>query len=177
MNFGLVWLAFSCNAARGAGEDANVDEAGSKSTRMPIATLPLFNDKLYIINSITLISAALRCRNLSFDPFIIMFSESALATSKQDLQRLRDPASLHGWTSPFYPSMSGEPLRGVVGAALKRIAAERNGMAVGGGLCAVPGVGNWLREVVSLAIMEGLYGSQNPLTLGRLPDAWCVSPP
>ena len=73
--------------------------------------------------------------------------------------------------------MSGEPLRGVVGAALKRIAAEVNDMAVGGGLCAVPGVGNWLREVVSLATMEGLYGSQNPLTVERLLDARCVPPP
>ncbi len=144
---------------------------------MPIATLPLFNDKLFIINSVTLIPAALRCPDLSFDPFIIMFSESALATSKEDLQRLRDPASLHAWERPFHSSMSAEPLRGVVGAALRRIAGELNGMAVGGGVCAVPGVGNWLREVVSLATMDAPYGGHNPLTLERLLDAWCVPRP
>ncbi len=141
---------------------------------MPVATLPLFNDKLNIINSITLISAALRCPDLSFDPFTITFSESALATSTEDLQRLRHPASSHAWASRFHPSMSRESLRGVVGGILRRIAGELNAMAVGGGECAVPGVGNWLREVVSLATIEALYGSHNPLTLERLLDAWCV---
>jgi hypothetical protein len=70
--------------------------------------------------------------------------------------------------------MSGEPLRGVVRAALGNIAGELDGLGYGGGVCEVPDIGGWLRDVMSQAIMGALYGSQNPITLERLDDVWWV---
>jgi hypothetical protein len=134
----------------------------------------MLGGRVYLINSVTLISAALRCTSLSFDPFIVLFSQNALAASAEDMERFKDPEYLHNAKKPFYPSMSGEPLRGVISAALKKISGELNGLATGGGVCDVPGIGDWLRDTISQAIMAGLYGSHNPITLERLQDVWWV---
>ncbi|KAK4044691.1 hypothetical protein C8A01DRAFT_12010 [Parachaetomium inaequale] len=136
-----------------------------KSARMPICTLPVLADKLYVINSATLIAAALRCPSLSFDPFVVLFSRNALAAGREDVQRLRDPGYVRSVKKSFYPSMSGEPLRGVVGAALREVAGAVNQLGRGGGgggVCEMPNVGDWLREAISRAVVAALYGSGTP---------------
>ncbi|KAH6849883.1 cytochrome P450 [Chaetomium sp. MPI-CAGE-AT-0009] len=147
-----------------------------KSTKLPICTLPVLADRVYVINSTALIAAALRCPTLSFDPFIVLFSKNALGASTADLERLRDRDYIDSAKKPFYPSMSGDPLRLMVGAALADIARGLNGLGVGGGggggVCEIPHVGEWLREVISRAVMVTLYGDRNPITLDRLYDIW-----
>jgi hypothetical protein len=91
----------------------------------------VLDGKLYLINSIPLISAGLRSQNLSFDPFIELFSQNALGVSRREMERFRqDPGYLPSVTKAFHPALSGEPLRGVAGRALGEIAAELNRMVV-----------------------------------------------
>ncbi|EAQ91147.1 hypothetical protein CHGG_03082 [Chaetomium globosum CBS 148.51] len=150
-----------------------------KATPHPALTLPTLTQKLYLLNSTTLIAAALRSPTLSFDPFIVLFSRNALAA-----------CATRPTCAPFNPSMSGEWLRGVVAVALGEIAGRLNELGVGGGgagggdggvgcggdggVCEVGHVGEWLREGISKAVVRALYGSKNPITLGRLYDIWCV---
>lgn len=120
----------------------------------------------------------------------MLFSQNALAASQADLDRLKDPAYIRSVKKPFYPSMSGEWLRGMVGAALEEVAGGLNRMGRGidggvdgggggerGGVFEVEHVGEWLREGISRAVVRALYGRRNPITLGRLYDIWCVCPP
>ena len=152
-------------------------QAGSKSTGMPICTLPVLGDKVYVINSITMISAALRCPNLSFDPFMVIFSKNALAASDEAMARFDDPEYIPLSLKPFVSSMQGEPLRGVVDAALRIIAGTLNRLGTGGGVVEIPHVGDWLTQAIAEAVTAALYGSNNPITLGRLDDLWCVPRP
>lgn len=158
----------------GAGGVVLTWSATSKSARMPICTVPVLGGKLYVINSPTLISAAVSCPSMSFDPFILVFARNVQAVSKEDMQRLKDPEYMHTAKKPFHPSMSGEPLREVIGAALGEIAGELDGLGYGGEVCEVPDIGNWLKNVISQAVMAALYGDKNPMTLERLDDVWWV---
>lgn len=45
---------------------------------LPICTLPVLAGKLYVINAPGLISAAMRSKDLSFDPFAIEFSAGSV---------------------------------------------------------------------------------------------------
>ena len=49
-----------------------------RERRLPICTLPVLNGKLYVINSPSLISAAMRSKDLSFVPFSVEFSAGAV---------------------------------------------------------------------------------------------------
>lgn len=150
--------------------------AGSKSTGMPICTLPVFGDKVYVINSIPMISAALRCTNLSFDPFMVIFSKNVLAASDSAMARFDDPEYIPSALKPFHSSMQGGPLRDVIGSALVSIAGNLNQLGVGGGVVEIPHVGDWLTQVIAEAVMAVLYGSKNPITSERLDDLWCGFP-
>ncbi|KAK3302292.1 monooxygenase-like protein [Chaetomium strumarium] len=150
-----------------------------EASHLPICTLPVLDGKLYLINSVPLISAGLRSQNLSFDPFIELFSKNALGVSQREMDRFReDPGYLPSVTKAFHPSLSGEPLRGVAGKALGQIAAELNRIGRGGGgggdgeAHEIPNVADWLRDVMSQAIMMALYGSNNPVTPDVLDDVW-----
>ena len=148
--------------------------AGSKSNGMPICTLPVLGDKVYVINSITMISAALRCTSLSFDPFMVIFCKNALAASDEAMARFDDPEYIPASLKPFVSSMQGGPLRDVVDAALISIAGTLNQLGVGGGVVEIPHIGDWLTQAIAEAVTAALYGSKNPIKLERLDDLWCV---
>lgn len=137
---------------------------------MPICTLPVLAGKIYVINSPALISAAMRSRTLSFDPFVEQFSTNALGLSEREKERFRDPAYISLATQPIHASLTGEPLRELAVAALKRIAADLNGIRRGDD----PKGLDWLRDVVSQAIMGAIYGQKNPMTPEVHRHIWCV---
>lgn len=79
----------------------SLTQVGSKSSGMPICTLPVLADKVYVINSITMISAGLRSPNLSFDPFMALFFKNTLAASDEAMARFKDPEYVPSALKPF----------------------------------------------------------------------------
>ncbi|KAL2024713.1 hypothetical protein VTK56DRAFT_6914 [Thermocarpiscus australiensis] len=140
-----------------------------KEKRMPICTLPVLNGKLYVVNSPALISAAMRSRDLSFDPFVEMFSKNALGLSDAEAARLLEPGFLASAMQPIHPAMTGEPLREMAAKGLERIAVDLNGIG-SGAWTEIPNVADWLRDVVSQAMMVAMYGEKNPITPDVLRD-------
>ncbi|KXX78948.1 Cholesterol 7-alpha-monooxygenase [Madurella mycetomatis] len=131
-----------------------------KEHRMPICTLPVLTGKIYVINSPTLISAAMRNKALSMFPFVELFSANALGMSEVEKAKLKDPAYLTTAMQPIHESLMREPLREMARAGLKRIAADLNSV----GSSDVPDALGWLRDVICQAVVAAIYGEKNPMT-------------
>ncbi|KAL2258985.1 hypothetical protein VTK26DRAFT_7503 [Humicola hyalothermophila] len=163
----------------------------SNQHRLPICTLPLPpRGKLYVISSPALMAAALRHRHLSLDEFIETFSVNALGLSGEERERFRSrPGYMEFLLKSVYPAFSGDALRGTAGAASRRIARALNeigggaegqrqheGTGEGDGACGegleVPDVTVWLRDMLCQAVMVGLYGEKNPVTVDIQGGIW-----
>jgi len=58
---------------------------------VPIATLPMVNGKMYMINSPALVQSAYRAKNLSSDPFMIEFAQATLGVSDEAMKSVKRP--------------------------------------------------------------------------------------
>lgn len=145
----------------------------SKQHHMPICTLPVLNEKIYLVNSVALISAAGRSKNLSFYPFVAQFFQKAAGLDGEAADRFNDFEFMLAAAKPIAPSLSGAPLRGATVAGLSRIAADLNAIKTGRGL-ETTNVTNWLRDVLGQAMMVAVYGEKNPMTLEVHSSVWCV---
>jgi len=61
----------------------NSDIIASKETPMPICSLPMLNGYIYVINDSALISAAMRNRNSSVDPFTLEFATGSMGMTQR----------------------------------------------------------------------------------------------
>ncbi|KAK4106331.1 cytochrome P450 [Parathielavia hyrcaniae] len=136
-------------------EGAGYFERLYKSARLPICTLPELTGKRYVLNSPTLISAAMRCPNLSPNLSVMLICKNGLAANAAELERLKEPGYI-------------EALRKTIAGHLNRLGLDGGG----GGVCEVPHVGDWLMDVLSLLTMTAFYGSRNPIRGDRLRDIW-----
>jgi hypothetical protein len=139
---------------------------------LPVYTLPGLTSKLYVLNSPALISGAMRCPTLSADWLVVMFTKNALAASRRDLERLKDREYIQAMRKVVYASLNGEALRPAIDVALREVAEDFNQLGLGGGVCEVPNVGDWLQDVLSRATNTAWYGSKNPITPELMRDVW-----
>ncbi len=147
----------------------------SNENQLPIATLPMLNGKMYAIWSPALIQAALRSKTLRFDPFIVEFTQPFLGLSDEAFRpglgpREREsllPARMTG----LHQAMQPEHLHRMNAAALNYIAESLNAVDAP---IQIPNLYLWLRDLMTFATTEALYGSENPLR-GRkdlVEDLW-----
>ncbi|KAJ4304264.1 hypothetical protein N0V88_001877 [Collariella sp. IMI 366227] len=141
-----------------------------KTYHMPTCTLPVFTGKMYLINSPTLMAAAHRCPDLSWNTFIEKLSLNALGVSKKEVDKYKKPGYLQVELNVYYPSLTGEFLWETATSSMKVVEDNLNGLALGGGTHVIHHVEMWLRDIISQVMVSGLYGEKNPMTLELLDD-------
>lgn len=121
----------------------------------------MLNGWLYFINSPSLISVAMRHRDLSFDPFVIEFSSAALGMTEQQVKTYSQQANLDAITDAIHKSLLGDNLLRMNISALADVARTLNDIRPGAGLD-VPDVFYWIQTVLLMASTKALYGKHNP---------------
>jgi hypothetical protein len=138
---------------------------------MPICTLPMLNGQVYVINEPALIAAAMRNRNLSFDPFSLEFAEASMGMTKRHIEIFAAPGKMDEVNHIIHSSLTGENVLRMNVKALGDIADVLNAINPGKGL-RVPDVFDWLRELMSMATMTALFGKNNPFTREDVQNIW-----
>ncbi|KAJ4127784.1 hypothetical protein NW768_008057 [Fusarium equiseti] len=138
-----------------------------------IATLPILGGKLYVIFDPAIIQSAYRKKTLSFQPFAVEFAQRELLISDETHKKLKHTDLVPDFFAAIHPAMAGEHIHRMNANALNYIAKDVNSIKKGSAL----GHGNvwlWLRDVVTMATSEALYGPENPLREdpSLLEDLW-----
>ncbi|KAK0705324.1 cytochrome P450 [Lasiosphaeris hirsuta] len=136
----------------------------SKAHPMPIATLPLANKKLYLITSPAIMASAMRSKNLTFEPFELEFGQAVAGVTHAEFQVI--PGLLHPFVKSMSAAMVGDHLHRMNASALQYIGAQLNAIDAGRPL-EVENLYLWVRDLVTMATTEALYGEHNPWREGR----------
>lgn len=136
----------------------------------------MLNGKIYVINSPTLISAAMRSKDLIFDPFILQFALAVLGASKQHVDTFAKPGVLEHISQVIHLSLTGDPVFRMNARALNDVAQLLNSIGPGSDF-AVPEVFLWLRGLMSRATMVALFGARNPMTAETIDQLWDATRP
>ncbi|KAJ1323902.1 cholesterol 7alpha-monooxygenase [Microdochium nivale] len=132
-------------------------------------TLPMLNGNSYALWSPHLIQQAMRHKNLTFDELGFGFAQRVFGPTQEAIDLLRgDPTTDSGdENSPSAksmaatkPAMMGQNLFRMNLRALNHVADKLN--ELGGEALEVDNVYMWLRDLMTMATAEGLYGQQNP---------------
>lgn len=143
---------------------------------MPICTLPMLHGQVYVINSPSLIAAAMRNRNLSFDPFSLEFAESAMGMTRQHVEIFSREGVMDEVNNVIHASLTGDNVYQMNRRALADVADVLNDIKPESSLD-VPDVFEWLRNLMSLATMTALYGKNNPMGKEGIEQIWCAAQP
>jgi hypothetical protein len=127
---------------------------------LPIYTLPIFNGKLYVINSPKLAHSAIRSRTLSFEPHVADFIEKLTDVGDHTMKIYNNPAFFSRWIKIVYSSLTGEHLLAVNSSALKVVASSLNDIPAED--TAMSDLFIWTRDLLTLASTTSLFGSKNP---------------
>ena len=141
----------------------------ARHQKAPIMTIPMANKRMYAINSPQLVQAAMRSKALSFEPFIIEFSQNFLGFTAAEFAVV--PRLLPDFIRALHGAMLGEHLHAMNAKALGHLGGILN--AIGGGdgdgALEMDNLWKWLQTTVTLATSEALYGHRNPLAVCREP--------
>ncbi|TPX07067.1 uncharacterized protein E0L32_011055 [Thyridium curvatum] len=138
----------------------------NKRKPMPVATLPILHNKVYAIWSPDLVQSALRNKQMTFDPFMLDFSKTALGLSDHSMAALEGDGgldeSLNSETiTAMKVAMTGQNLYRTNVNALGSIKSRLNVINEEG--ITIPNLYLWLRELMTQATVEALYGEANPM--------------
>lgn len=150
----------------------------SEETNLAIATLPILNMKLYVIFSAPLQQSAMRSKNMDAQSFTVNFIPRLFGITQATLDRMLGRDGVHeSMSSPmarvFTATLSGDSLNELTLSTLNSVADTLN--AVGDDGLNIPNIYMWLRQVMSLATAEGLFGHKhNPYgeDLGVIDAQW-----
>ncbi|RGP74625.1 prostacyclin synthase [Fusarium sporotrichioides] len=138
-----------------------------------IATLPILGGKLYVIFDPTIVQSAYRKKTLSFEPFAAEFAQRELLLSDRVQDKLKNTNLVPDFFAAIHPAMTGDHLHRMNANALNYISKDINNIG-GQGNLEQANLWLWLRDLVTMATAEALYGSKNPLRQdhGLLDDVW-----
>lgn len=139
--------------------------------RMPICTLPMLNGKLYVINSPSLIQAALRNNDISFDPFIVEFSKGIFGQNEKQVEVISRPTVMKELLDIIHSSLLGEPLHRLNVVALEKMMGHIN-VIQPNSPAAIPDAFIWIRDMMTEATAVALFGKKNPITPEHVHLLW-----
>lgn len=125
-----------------------------------VATLPMMNGKIYVITSPAFIQSAYRNKNLSFEPFMVEFSQRMLAISDETMGFIRKQDFLPEVTKQVHSSMLRDHVHRMNVNALDDLAQCMN---AAGTTLELDSLYLWLRDILTMATCHALFGSRNPL--------------
>ncbi|PKS08611.1 hypothetical protein jhhlp_004997 [Lomentospora prolificans] len=142
-----------------------------KEKALPICSLPMLNGYIYVINDPALISAAMRNRNLSFDPFSLEFAVGSLGMTQHHVDLFSAPGMMDEITHVIHSSLTGDNVFQMNVKALADISSLLNKVKPSEGLH-VADVSHWLRDLMTMATMAAMFGKNNPFAVKDVPDFW-----
>jgi len=149
--------------------------------RKAIYTLPILSKKIYIVTSPDLIRKVFRSKSLSFEPFMLEFSQRLLGVSDEVMEPTRrrpkdakEPCFVQQIIKEIHTSLTGEALDQLNLATLNSFAVIFNDTDDSFG---IDSLYTWLRSILTTATTDSLFGSHNPMrTDPNLMDSyWYVS--
>ena len=136
---------------------------------MPVYTLAILNKKIYVFSSPSLLQIIFRSKNLSFEPFMLEFSQRLLGVSdkvmeptKPKPEHAKKPSFVQQVIKEIYSSLSGECLMAMNLSTLNGVASVLNAV---NDTVSVNGLYIWLRSILTLATTDSLFGKHNPMRL------------
>jgi hypothetical protein len=134
----------------------------------------MLNGQIYFINSPHLIAAAMRNRSLTFDTFAIDATINLFGASKEAGEAFASGGHMNHVHHVIHNSLNGQSLHRLNVRVLEKIATGINDIPPSSSLD-IPNVYLWLRNLVSHATMEGLYGKNNPMNQEAIDCLWFLS--
>jgi hypothetical protein len=138
---------------------------------MPIATLPMLNGKVYVVWDAALIQSIYRNKNLSFVPFAVDFAQRELKYTDEEDKIVRERGLMDEFFDAVHEGMSANHTHRMNANALRSITEYLGGLD---NEKEIPNLFIWLRDLMTVATCEALYGPENPLR-GRpdlINDVW-----
>ncbi|OLN81971.1 25-hydroxycholesterol 7-alpha-hydroxylase 3, partial [Colletotrichum chlorophyti] len=141
-----------------------------------IATLPILNGKIYAVWDPFLIQAVYRNRNLSFEPYAVEFAYKSLGFSKETNKLLQEQG--HSLVPEFFEGiqvgMGSKYVHRMNTNALSYVATMLENMSQGSESFQAANFFVWVRDLMTVATTEALYGPGNPFKNhpNLLEDAW-----
>ncbi|KAM5357481.1 hypothetical protein ACJZ2D_016220 [Fusarium nematophilum] len=132
-------------------------------TSKQIATLPILGGKLYIIFDPSIVQSAYRNKRLCFEPFAVEFAQRELAISDETFKIVQETNLVPEFFTVIAPAMTGSNLHRMNANALKYVSKQ---LEVSGGsneALQVPNLFLWVRDLMTLATTEAMYGPENPV--------------
>ncbi|RGP61326.1 7-alpha-hydroxycholest-4-en-3-one 12-alpha-hydroxylase [Fusarium longipes] len=142
-----------------------------KDRAEPIATLPMLNGKLYVINSPDLIHSALRNNEISFGPFILETSKAMWGLSDNAMASISVEANLKGGMQLIHSTLGGESLHKLNVNSLSRFMTYLNRIRPDE-THVVDDTYIWLRDMLTDASATALFGAKNPITVDKMNLVW-----
>ncbi|KAK1833408.1 cytochrome P450 [Podospora conica] len=139
----------------------------AQSNKPAAATLPILDGKIYVLWDVPLIQSALRHKNLTFDVLSMEFAQRVFGLSDLAMEKLWGPE--HEIETSVAPiamhrikgAMQSQHLFRMNTRALNYVADELNALGPEG--LRIPNLYRWLRDFMTMATSDGIYGSQNPV--------------
>lgn len=133
--------------------------------KVPAITIPMLNEKLYVLFSPHLAQQAMRQRNLDFDPVALSFNKDVAGISDQAMSE-RVKKGSNTYTSEamagIKTGLMAPALYRTNDALLSYVASQLNAIGAGGEGLHLPSIWIWMRDMMSMATMEAFFGRDNP---------------
>lgn len=141
--------------------------------RMPIATLPILNGKMYAVWDANLIQAVLRNKHMSFVPFAVEFARRELDYTDEHERIVKETGLMGEFFEAVHAGMSTQNTNRMNVVALKYVAERYDAIGPDDELV-IPNLFIWARDLMTMATCEALYGPDNPMRTQPqlLEDIW-----
>ncbi|POS72359.1 hypothetical protein DHEL01_v209246 [Diaporthe helianthi] len=131
--------------------------------QLQAATLSLFGHKVYVIFSPSLAQAALRNRDLSFEPFVVLASQALANLEGRNLKLLKDGTLSRAFFHTLPGVLSAEPLGRMAATGLLSMTGEISELCHQIDLSVnnqveIPDLFGFVKKTMTLAITDALYG-------------------
>ena len=131
----------------------------STETPMAVATLPILNGKLYVVNKPDLINQVFKARTLSFEPYLRRFLVTMTGVSPQGMKIFCNEEFSPKWLRIIYSALMGTPLLNLNVEAVEYIFGQFNKIE---GALEVQDFYLYLRNMLTSATTRALMGHDNP---------------
>ncbi|TIC89847.1 25-hydroxycholesterol 7-alpha-hydroxylase [Colletotrichum higginsianum] len=148
-----------------------------ENRNMAVATLPILSGKLYGIWEPTVIQSVYRNRLLSFEPFAVEFAQREIGFSNAMLKVIQETTLLPEFFDCIHKSMTADNLRQMNANALTYVSDALDGVCNGSETFEATNFFVWVRNLMTMATTEALYGPGNPLrnSASLMEDTWYKS--
>lgn len=143
----------------------------SDENRVPIATLPVLNKKLYAIWDPYLVQSAYCSKNLSFVPFAINGVRAVTGYDEASHKIVSETNILPEYFKSIYEGTTAQHIHQLNVTSLRHVSQHINGIGKDGFVA--PNIYLWLRDLMTVATCEALFGPNNPIRSQELvEDIW-----